>query len=367
MSQTKSIDKPFLFIVASLLVLGLISFVSASFGILAKNEAKFYSVLFNQIVFGLGGGILALWLTLKVPYKFWRTYSFYLFLLSVLVTLLVFVPGIGLSHGGARRWISILGVSFQPVELLKIGFIIYFAGWLSWVKHRAAEFKMGVLPLLVMLLIVAGVLLRQPDTKNLILLLVAGSSMLFVSGVSWKYIGGIFLVGAIAFGSLIYFKPYIRARVMTFLDQNHDPRGASHQVRQSLVAVGSGGVFGRGLGQSIQKFTYLPEPQGDSIFAVIGEEFGFVGSTLLVLLFAAFCTRGLTIAARAPDAFSRLYVVGIVILLTAQSFLNIASAIGLFPLTGVPLVFVSHGGTALMFSLAAIGIVLNISRYQREA
>ncbi|HRH31644.1 MAG TPA: FtsW/RodA/SpoVE family cell cycle protein, partial [Candidatus Paceibacterota bacterium] len=159
---------------------------------------------------------------------------------------------------------------------------------------------------------------------------------------------------------------YLRDRVKTFMNPDHDPRGSSYQLKQALIAVGSGGITGKGIGQSVQKFSYLPEPQGDSIFAVIAEETGFVGALVVIVLYAAFAMRGLRIAARAPDAFGRLLAVGLVIILTAQSFLNIASITGLFPLTGVPLVFMSQGGTSLLISLAAAGMILNISRFQKK-
>jgi cell division protein FtsW len=186
--------------------------------------------------------------------------------------------------------------------------------------------------------------------------------MFFVSGIEWKYLAGIFVIGVVGFAILVAFKPYLFERVKTFLDPSHDPQGSSYQAQQSLIAIGSGGFFGRGFGQSIEKFSYLPEPQGDSIFSVIGEEFGFIGTSLVVLLFVAFALRGLRIANRAPDQFSRLLVIGIVILFITQSFLNIAALIGVFPLTGVPLVFISQGGTSLMFALAGIGIILQVSK-----
>lgn len=364
--KEKPVDKFFFGIVITLLVVGVLMFVSASFGILAKNETKFYGVLFNQLVLGVGFGLAAMYIISKIDYKLWRKYSLYLFLGSIVLTLLVFVPGLGFRHGGAQRWISIGPVSFQPVEFLKLGFILYFAGWLSWAKSRVSDIRYGVLPLVVLLGIIAAVLFRQPDTKSFMLMFAAAVSMLFVSGIPWKYIVGTFVVTAALLGGLVLIKPYLLERVQTFLDPNNDPKGSSYQLQQSLIAIGSGGTLGRGYGQSIQKFSYLPEPQGDSIFAVVGEEFGFVGSVALIILFVLFGLRGLFIASRAPDAFSRLLVVGIVILVVAQSFLNIASIIGVFPLTGVPLVFVSHGGTALMIALAAVGIVLNISRYQKE-
>ncbi|PCI19732.1 putative lipid II flippase FtsW [Candidatus Wolfebacteria bacterium] len=362
----KPVDKFFLGIVITLISIGVLVFVSASLGILPKNTSKFYGVLFNQLVLGLGVGIGAIILFSKIHYKFWRKYSFYIFLGAIIATLMVFIPGLGFTHGGARRWLSIGPVSVQPVEFLKIAFIIYFAGWLSWVKNRVHVFKFGILPFAILMGIIAAVLFVQPDTKNFLLILLVALAMFVASGVKWKYILGLVAVALIGIIILVSMKPYLLTRVKTFVDPSSDPTGASYQIQQSLIAIGSGGVFGRGYGQSIQKFSYLPEPQGDSIFAVVGEEFGFVGSTFIILLYVVFAFRGLRIAYRAPDLFSRLLVTGIVILIVAQSFLNIASIIGVFPLTGVPLVFMSHGGTSLLLSMAAVGIVLNISRYQKK-
>ncbi len=359
------LDRYFLSIVVLIVAVGLLAFVSASLGILAKNESKFYGVLFNQIVLGLVGGFAGMWLTMKIPYLFWKKHAFYIFLTTLVLTALVFVPGLGFSHGGAQRWISIGPLSFQPAELLKIGFVIYFATWLGWTQKKTQEVKFKIVPLFIILGIVAGLLLKQPDTKSLILITAAACGMLFVSGVSWKKIFMIIGVGIVALAALAYVRPYLMERAKTFLNPASDPRGASYQLQQSLIAIGSGGIFGRGLGQSVQKFNYLPEPQGDSVFAVIGEEFGFVGSVILVVLYIFLAIRGYKIAILAPDHFSRYLVVGIMTLLIAQSFLNIASLVGLFPLTGVPLVFISHGGTSLFIALCAVGIVLNVSKYQK--
>jgi len=364
--KNKKVDKFFLIIVFLLIFIGTAVFISASLGILNKNANTFYSVLFNQIVLGLGLGFLGMYVALKIDYKFWRTYSFYIFLAGILVTVAVFIPSLGWEHLGAQRWIKLGPVSFQPVEILKFGFVIYFAAWLSWVKNKAQDFKYGILPLFAMLAVIALILFNQPDTKSFILITLTGISMLFISGVSMKYIALIGLGSTIVLGTLVFFTPYLQSRVKTFLDPSSDPQGSSYQIQQSLIAIGSGGVLGRGYGQSIQKFSYLPEPQGDSIFAVLGEEFGFVGGTTIIILYLLFLLRGLRIANNSPDLFSRLLVSGIVILIVAQSYMNIASVTGVFPLTGVPLVFVSHGGTALMMYLIAIGIVLNISRFSTK-
>ena len=363
--KKNTIDKIFFGIVIALVVIGLITFTSASLGILAKNETKFYGVIFSQYIFGFLGGFIALYIGLKIPYKLLKKYSLLLFIISIILTALVFVPGFGQAHGGARRWINILGFSFQPVEFLKIGFVIYFAAWLSWVKRKVKDPLFSILPLIVLLGIIAGVLLKQPDTKSIILMTVTALIMLFVSGVPMKYIFGLFGLAIIGFIILVSFTPYLKDRIDTFLNPSENSQSSSYQLQQSLIAVGSGGIFGRGLGQSIQKFNYLPEPQGDSIFAVIGEELGFLGCAILILLYLSFALRGYRIAIRnAPDSFAKLLVIGFVTIITAQSFMNIASIIGVFPLTGVPLVFVSQGGTALLLSMGMIGVILNLSKFQ---
>src|SRR3989339_1583514 len=362
--REKKVDRFFLIVVLLLIFTGMAMFISASLGVLARNGGTFFSVLFSQLVLGFGLGLVGVFFCLKINYKFWRNYSFYIFLGSILLTAAVFIPNLGWSRLGAERWIQLGPLRFQPVEFLKFGFIIYFAAWLSWAKNRVRDFKFGILPLGVMLGIIALILFNQPDTKSFILIAVTGTCMLFISGVSIKYIFLIGLGSLLVLGSLVFFTPYLQERVKTFIDPSQDPQGSSYQIQQSLIAIGSGGIFGRGYGQSIQKFSYLPEPQGDSIFAVLGEELGFVGSVAIIILYLLFVLRGLRIANNSPDLFSRLLVSGIVILIAAQSFMNIASITGVFPLTGVPLVFMSHGGTSLMVYLMAVGIVLQISKFQ---
>lgn len=362
----KRVDSFFLGIVIALVVFGLLMFISASFGVLAKDKAKFTGILFNQIALGLVGGIGAMWVAYKIPFEFWRKHAFYLFIAGIILTALVFIPGLGMSHGGATRWISIGPISFQPVEFLKIAFVIYFAAWIAWMKPKngVEHAKKIVIPFLILFGIVTLILVQQPDTKSLILLMATGLSMMFVAKIPFKYILAIGAIGLVGFATMVALKPYVLERVLTFIDPSRDPQGASFQLKQAQIALGAGGLWGRGLGQGIQKFTYLPEPQGDSIFAVIGEELGFIGSLATIILYVMFALRGLRIANRSPDVFSRLLVTGLVILLTAQSFLNIASIAGVFPLTGVPLVFVSHGGTSLLFALFSVGIILNISKRQ---
>ncbi len=365
--RAKKIDRFFLIIVFLLIGIGAAIFVSASLGILVKNKDIFYSVLRNQLVLGLGLGFLGMYACLKIDYKIWRKYSLVIFIGAILLTCAVFIPSLSLRHGGAERWIQFGGFSFQPVEFLKFGFIVYFAAWLSWVKSRVSNFKFGILPLFILLTIIAGILLQQPDTKSFILITITGIVMLFISGVPMKYILGFSGIAVLVLSTVVFFTPYLQSRVKTFLDPASDPSGSSYQIQQSLIALGGGGVYGRGFGQSIQKFSYLPEPQGDSIFAVWGEEMGFIGGVAVIILYVLFALRGFRIANHAPDLFSRLLVSGIVIMITAQSFMHSASVIGVFPLTGVPLVFMSHGGTALMVYMMAMGVIFQISKFQERS
>lgn len=367
MAKEKKADKFFLIVVALLVGLGLTMFISASLGFLTKNPKVFYDVLFSQLILGLGLGGIGMYFAYRIDYKIWRKYSLYIFLGAILLTAAVFIPHFGFSHGGATRWIKIPVIgTFQPVEFLKFGFVIYFAAWLSWAKNKVKSFKFSILPLVIMLAIIALILFKQPDTKSFILITITGVAMLFLSDVPIKYIIGTIVLAVVLLAGAVFSQPYLQERLKTYLNPSNDPRGSAYQIQQSTIAIGSGGVFGRGLGQSVQKFSYLPEPQGDSIFAVLGEELGFAGALFTILLYSLFALRGLRISNHSPDLFSRLLVSGIVILITAQSFMNIAAITGVFPLTGVPLVFMSQGGTSLMIYLIAVGIVLQISKYQRE-
>ncbi|MFA7252676.1 MAG: FtsW/RodA/SpoVE family cell cycle protein [Candidatus Paceibacterota bacterium] len=361
----KKIDKTFLLSFLLLLITGLIVFVSASMGIYARDTAKFTSIIFSQMFFGLFLGLVACFIMSKINYRYLKRFSFYIFILSVFMTLLVFVPGIGVSHGGASRWIYIGTLSFQPLEFLKIGFIIYFAAWISGVKDQIKTFRYGLLPFIILMSILGGILLKQPDTDSFIIIFATGLAMYLIGGAKWRHIFLIIMMGIVCLVSLFMMRPYLINRLSTFLDPSANSLTSGYQIQQSLIAVGSGQVFGRGLGQSVQKFKFLPESVGDAIFPIAAEEFGFIGSIIIILLFIFFASRGLKIAGRAPDQFGGLLVLGIVILITIQSFINIASMIGVIPLSGSPLIFFSQGGTALMFALLEIGIILNISKYQK--
>lgn len=359
--KSNKIDR--LFFIATLLLVGAGFFIfsSASLGLLAREEVSYTMVALKQIVI-IAIGLVGMFIASRIPYQLWRMYAPHIFIFSLVVTLLVFVPYIGFAHNGAARWISLGFTTFQPAEFLKIGAVMFMAGWLTKYKDKVGTFKYGTLPFLATAGVIGIIMLKQPDTGTFMVIFAALFGMYIIAGAKWSHIGMI-IAGTIAgITTIAFLRPYVMARIMTFLDPSADALGAGYQIRQALIAVGSGGFFGRGFGQSIQKFNFLPEPIGDSIFAVASEEFGFFGMTILLTLFVFFALRAFKIASLAKNSFGGLLAFGLVILILAAAFINIASMLGIMPLTGVPLSFISHGGTALLFTLVATGIILNISR-----
>jgi cell division protein FtsW len=364
----KSIDAPFLLVLCALLVSGLLIFTSASLSLLAEDGgASFTSAAVSQLLLGLVMGGIGLIFFARIDYRVWRPYTIYFFVFALFLSLLTFAPHIGLSLKGAARWIVVGPVSFQPEEVLKFATVMLLAAVYSTRLKKTSTLLGGIGPLAIVAGSAALILLIQPDTAGVIIIGAASVAILFAAGGRVSHLLLLFLIGVLAVGAAAYERPYIAQRIETYLHQTSDPQGAGWQIQQSLIAVGSGGLTGRGFGQSIEKFSYLPEPSGDSIFAVAGEEFGFIGSSALVLLYLAFGLLGLRIATRAADPFGGLIATGLVILIIGQSFFNIASALGLVPLIGVPLIFVSHGGTALAISLCEVGMILSVSRRMKQA
>ncbi len=357
-------DKPLLISIILLAVGGFFIFSSASLGLLARDGARYANVAFTQTFYGLFLGAIFFLIASRVDYKFLKKLSLPFFFFSLALTLAVFIPALGYEHGGAHRWISLGPFSFQPAEFLKIAYVLYLATWLSNAKQKVGSFLYGFMPFLLITALAGGALLMQPDTDTFMVMAMAGFAMYAVAGAKKRYLLLFIILGLSLATILAVNRPYVMQRLTTFLNPLSDSLGASYQVQQSLIAVGSGGIMGRGFGQSIQKYNFLPEPIGDSIFAVAGEEFGLIGSSALILLFLFFAWRGLKIASRAADAFGGLIAVGIVILICAQAAINIASMLGVFPLSGIPLPFVSHGGTALLVTLTEAGLLLGISRFR---
>ncbi|MEN9551664.1 MAG: stage sporulation protein cell division protein FtsW [Candidatus Parcubacteria bacterium] len=358
----KKIDKPLFFIIVTLVISGLVFFGSAALGVLSVNDVKFYAVIKTQLIYALLLGSVALLIGATIPYTLYYRFAYYLFFLGLFVTSLVFVPGLSRYHGGAHRWIDIGPLSLQPSEFLKFAFVVMVAYWCSTYRNSFKDVRYGLLAYGVGLMLVTIILLLQPDFGTYLVIAGASFAVFFVGGARKKHMYILAALGIAGFLLLISVRPYMLERVKTFFDSSQDLHGSSWQVNQSLIALGGGGVFGRGLGQSVQKFNYLPEPIGDSIFAVIGEELGYVGVLYLFSLYLLLTWRIYIIARYAYSQFGRLLVIGILSVILIQLTLNVGSMIGILPLTGVPLPFVSHGGTALIALLFQIGVVLNVSK-----
>ncbi len=322
-----------------------------------------YFLFKRQLLFGLMPGLLAMWLFQKIDYHYWRKMAVPFFFLSIIFLILVFVPGIGSRIYGASRWLQLGPFSFQPSEMAKLAMVIYLAAWLeSRGANRIKDVYEGFLPFLGIMGMVGFLIMKQPDTGTFGVIVLSSFAIFFVSGAKFNHLFSMGAMGAALLWILIKLEPYRFDRILAFMDPGADPQGIGYQINQALLAVGSGGLFGVGLGHSRQKFNYLPEPVGDSIFAVIGEEVGFIGAFILVTLFVMLAMRGIKIAKNAPDMFGRLVATGITVWIIMQAFINISANIALVPLTGIPLPFISYGGTSLVFLMSSIGILLNISK-----
>ena len=359
--MAKRIDRLFFWFIIGFSIFGFLIFLSASLGLLNRDGARFNVVALKQfILLSIGLGLFLI--VGRLNYRSWQKMALIIGLASLLLTCLVFIPNLGFEAGGAKRWIALGGLTVQPAEFMKLGFIFCFAAWLGEPSNKKHLSTAGLWTFLILLSLTALPLVLQPDIDTLFIIFSAGLAMFLVSEARWSHIGLIIVLVAIAASLIAWQKPYIVERIKTYLDPTRDPLSASWQVNQSLIAIGSGGTSGRGFGQSLQKFHYLPEPIGDSIFAVAAEEFGFIGGILIIVSFVIFALLGLKVSIRAPTNFGRLLCVGIVIMITTGAFINIASMLGLIPLTGTPLLFISHGGTALLVAFIGSGVILSVAR-----
>lgn len=367
MSAKSHADRPLLLLLSILLVGGALIFISAASGLLARGAVNISTVVFNHLVLGIGIGLIALVAASRIDYRKWRRVAPFLFALALIATALVFLPQLGISHGGGRRWLDLGGMSFQPAEALKLAVVAMSAAYFSAIRPRIGSFIYSFGGLSAILLAPVALLILQPDIGTLGVIIAAALAVFVAAGAPWRHIFIVLLLIPVFLAVLAMNKPYVRDRIVTFFHPAQNQQAEGYQIRQALIAVGSGGLLGRGFGQGIQKFTYLPEPMGDSIFAVVGEEFGFIGSVFLVILFLLFALRGFWIAARAPDPFGGLLAVGISAYLAGEAFINIAAMLGAAPITGIPLTFVSQGGSAMLVSLASAGILLNVSKNMKKA
>lgn len=358
---TNKADRILLYLTFALLVFGLIMVASAGIGYSRSRFGDAY-FFFKRQLLGVSIGLVVLYLTQRINYNFWKKISFPFFALSVIFLILVFIPGIGSKIYGANRWIQLGVISFQPSEMLKLSLILYLAAWLEGRGERARDFFEGLLPFTAIMAVIGFLLIKQPDMGTLGVTVLIAMTIYFVNGAKISHMLLLALGGFLGFYTLMKTESYRMDRFLVFLHPELDPKGVGYQINQALLAIGSGGILGVGLGHSMQKFNYLPEPVGDSIFAIIGEELGLVGAVFLIILFVGLSLRGLRIARNAPDIFSKLAAVGIVAWIFFQALINIAAISGLIPLTGVPLPFISYGGTSVIFLMAGIGILLNISK-----
>lgn len=358
--------KPDYFLFAALVTLvifGLAMLASASSNLGKTQFNDTYYYLKHQILYGLSFGIIGFLAGYFLYYQNFKKIAFILLLISLAALILVFTP-LGLQARNTSRWLRLGPLSFQPAELMKLAFLVYLAAWLSNPKFkRVTDFRSGFIPFLIISGIIAGLLILQPATSTVAILLVSVLVVYFISGAPFRYIFLITFCALVAIGLVIYVTPYRRARILGFLDQTADTQGQNYQVNQSLIAIGSGGLTGVGYGQSATKTNYLPTPIDDSIFAVVAEELGFIGAGALIALFGAFTFRMFLLAKRTSDRFGRLLLTGFGMVIALQAFVNMASASGLIPLTGVPLPFISYGGTALAVFLTMSGVALNVSKY----
>ncbi len=364
-------DYIFISCIAILVLFGLLMLSSASsdLGKIKFNDTYYY--LKHQLLFGLSFGIIGFSLATFINYRFWRKLAVPLLLVSLGLLILVFTP-LGIFHGGAARWIDIGPLSFQPSEFLKFTFIIYLAAWLNSKYDRSSgrqkNFLSGYLPFLFVSGLVAFLMVVQHSTGPVAIIIAAGLLVYFVSGARLSFVFGTIFLGLLCLILIISISPYRLIRVETYLKTFLEPETINYQtqgyqVNQALMAIGSGGMFGVGFGQSINKFKYLPEPLSDSIFAVIAQELGFVGAVFLIGIFILLFIRGINISKNSPDQFAKLTTVGFVSIIAIQAFINIAAISGVIPLTGVPLPFISYGGTSLAVFLTMAGVIGNISKY----
>lgn len=365
MGKTRSAPDLILLIVTlSILAIGIVMVYSASAVLSIHEHGESFYFVKRQLLFAVLG-ILAMITTMNVSYISWKPYANWGLLIGFALLVIVLIPGIGVIRGGARSWLGIASFGIQPSEFMKMAIILFLAKRLSGDSTLITEFRQGLLPSLAIMGGALGLIMLQPDLGTGVVLVGASILIIYSAGARIAHLGGLALVGLAGLVGLILAAPYRMKRITGFLDPWQDPLGTGYQIIQSLYAIGPGGFVGLGLGMSRQKYSYLPEPQTDFIFSIIGEELGFIGGSLVIVLFALLVWRGMRIAITAPDTFGSLLAVGIVGMIAVQVIINIGVVIGMFPVTGITLPLISYGGSSLTLMLTSIGILLNISRYSR--
>lgn len=358
-----SMDWILLWCVIALVLIGLATLSSAGTVLSFENFGNRLYYFGHQLLYGAVAGCMALAVLSRINYRTWKKYALVAMAVTLGLLIAVFIPGISFEYGGARRWIVLFGFSLQPTEVVKLTFLLYLATWLEKRQKGIHDTQSAFWPFVTIIGVIALLVMLQPDLGTLIVILATAIATYFVAGAPWKHLAWLATGGILMVALLIQIAPYRLNRLAVFLHPEKDPQGIGYQVNQGLLAIGSGEWFGRGIGKSIQKYNYLPEPIGDSVFAVMAEELGFVRILFVVFLYLIVAWRGFLIARHATDLYGRLVATGISTWISFQAFVNMGAISGLLPLTGIPLPFISYGGSALMFTLAATGILLNISRY----
>ncbi|HNZ86362.1 MAG TPA: putative lipid II flippase FtsW [bacterium] len=349
-----------------LVLFGLIVLLSASPVLSYKKYGNTYHIFWHQFLFGVLPGSILFYIFSKINFNSLKKYSFLMLLVSIILLVLVFVPGLGTDYGkDAQSWINIFGMSVQPSEIVKLTYLIYLAGWIESRGDKIKSFSEGFVPFIVLLVVICFLIFLEPDLGTLLIVFIIAITGFFIGGGSIKHILVLILSSFFLFLIAIKTAPYRLARLNVFLNPSSDVQGIAYHLNQSLIAIGSGGIFGVGLGRSRQKYGYIPEVSGDSIFAIIGEELGFIPCFIYILGIFVLIYLGFRVVSRTKSVYGKVLSAGIISWIGFQSFINICSMIGLMPMTGIPLPFVSYGGTAMIMSLSAMGILVNISKYTK--
>lgn len=362
-ARLKPADGTLALILALLMMCGLLTLFSATY-YKAVDQGDALLEVKKQLI-GVGLGAFLMFLTSRIPYSFWQKPRVVMLALtgSFALLVLVLIPGIGVYVNGSRRWLNITGLSFQPSELAKIASVMYLASTLSFRLKQVERLWTGILPLLVVPAAMFLLILQQPNLSTAGSIMIVAVLMMLLAGAKWKHLSLMGVAGLAVGFAYAWVEPYRRERLLSFRNPFAQMSDEGYQLSQSLIAIGSGGLFGRGLGQGRQKFSYLPYPESDFIFAIIGEDFGLFGCCVVILLFVAFAVAGMRIALNCQDRYGCLLAAGITAMISVQAFINIGVVVGILPTTGLPLPFFSAGGTSISLLMAAVGILFNISRH----
>ncbi len=360
------VDPTLLLLLALMLMAGLLTLFSATYYKAVRSGDALLEV--KRQLIGIGLGAFLMMITSRIPYTFWRDSRVVVGALAVsyVLLILVIIPGVGVYLNGSRRWLNIAGMSFQPSEVAKIASVLYLSATLSFRTQQVEHLWKGIVPLLIVPAFMFLLILEQPNLSTAGSIIIVAVLMMMLAGAKWEHLSLMGAAGLCVGAVYAWTEPYRRERLLSFRDPFAQMSDEGYQLAQSLIAIGSGGLFGRGLGQGRQKFSFLPYPESDFIFAIIGEDFGLFGCTAVILLFVAFAFAGMRIAVGCPDKYGCLLAAGLTAMITIQAALNIAVVIGVMPTTGLPLPFFSAGGTSISLLMASTGIILSVSRTVRR-